>query len=811
LAERIAAEAAEREAAMKTWRLTAMMATIVLALGASTARANWQQTGAGPYIYTNAANWSGGTPNGVWPSSLTLGEEQVVEFDSDYTLTTPLLFEHQGEHCLTLRGSGTNRILTLGGDVTANTASIYTGVIFGSTTEGQKLNVALGANRVFASNLQFSRGMAFFNDVTGPYDITKRGPWSLHFSAPTSFSGELKIEQGDVALTYYGALTAVAKVVLGGAVRVDATQAAAILRLDNLSGGLAPWLINVADRLADATPVHARGSSQIVFCGHNSEVAAETIGTYTVESGINQLTCVMEEDGAETKKETTLTITNLVRAAGTALQLQGGGRNAISTTYRNLGQGSGDGNARILATQIDGAAPDAALTNGIIPWAVIGHTPGPSFPWKSFATYGTNGFKPYGYDKDGNLIGGSEPYVTSLASPAATDNVLIDNTATLSGEKTINSLTFAPVANDGFTLGASTADKLTIGSGAIIARNNGSCTFKCTVDFAGQEAIVYANQFWVRFEQNTITNTGGKGLTVPTGILASGTQSYTGPTRILEQGQLICEEHNALPTNTALTVLGSGELAMYFKNITIGSLAGSGIVAFNSGGQGFSAAKTLTVGTDNTSTLFSGNINPKSPGTDNRLTKVGTGTLTLAGTNYYTGATTVSGGGLIVDSVISGSGSDITVASGGTLGGTGLVERVVQVHSGGRLTAGRTDTTGTFTIQTNLLMNAGAKLRVNIAGPTDYDKIVVKGSTVNLNADSSAGAELEIELLDGYEPMGNQTFTIVDKQSVGAVTGAFADETVTVGNVKFSVSYTGGDSNDVVLTVLPRGTVVSIR
>ena len=59
--------------------------------------------------------------------------------------------------------------------------------------------------------------------------------------------------------------------------------------------------------------------------------------------------------------------------------------------------------------------------------------------------------------------------------------------------------------------------------------------------------------------------------------------------------------------------------------------------------------------------------------------------------------------------------------------------------------------------------------------------------------------------------MGNQTFTIVDKQSVGAVTGAFADETVTVGNVKFSVSYTGGDSNDVVLTVLPRGTVVSVR
>lgn len=116
------------------------------------------------------------------------------------------------------------------------------------------------------------------------------------------------------------------------------------------------------------------------------------------------------------------------------------------------------------------------------------------------------------------------------------------------------------------------------------------------------------------------------------------------------------------------------------------------------------------------------------------VVKVGAGVVTLAGADKtYIGATMVSNGTLRVNGAIAGTGSDLAVASGGTLAGTGRVDRIVVVASNAVLSAGAaTNTVGTFTIASNLTLQAGAIVNCDYNG-SQGDSITVSG-TVDLPA-----------------------------------------------------------------------------
>ena len=124
----------------------------------------------------------------------------------------------------------------------------------------------------------------------------------------------------------------------------------------------------------------------------------------------------------------------------------------------------------------------------------------------------------------------------------------------------------------------------------------------------------------------------------------------------------------------------NGNLDMSDHNppgVTIGSVEGHGTV--------WLGAFELTVGSNNHDTIFTGAIQDGGifGGTGGSLTKIGTGILTLAGANTYTGGTTIEEGRLVVNNTSgSGTGSGTVAVNAGTLGGTGTIAGAVTVASG---------------------------------------------------------------------------------------------------------------------------------
>ncbi|MDY3559430.1 Ig-like domain repeat protein [Gemmata sp. JC673] len=248
-------------------------------------------------------------------------------------------------------------------------------------------------------------------------------------------------------------------------------------------------------------------------------------------------------------------------------------------------------------------------------------------------------------------------------------------------------------------------------------------------------------------------------------LVLNGSNNYGGSTLITGAGNtVVLGTSNALPDTTALTIT-AGALNVNGKTDTVGSLTGTGTVQLPAG-------SAFTTGALNTSTDFTGTLTGAGV-----LNKIGTGTLTLAGSGAgYTGTTVVTGGTVFLAS--SYGNANVTVQPGATLAGSGIA-KAVTVAAGGRVSPGGTsanpNTVGTLTGTGNLTLSPGAVFAVNVDGPNagaptnGYDQYLVNsGGSVNLN-----GATLQFNL--GYAPALNTSFTLISVSGGGTVTGTFAN------------------------------------
>ena len=248
----------------------------------------------------------------------------------------------------------------------------------------------------------------------------------------------------------------------------------------------------------------------------------------------------------------------------------------------------------------------------------------------------------------------------------------------------------------------------------------------------------------------------------------------------------------------SITLNGNAELDISTHNapgVTIGSLAGEGLVLLGT--------NTLTIGSNNQSTTFSGVIQGS-----NGVTKSGTGTLTLTGNNTYTGNTTVTGGALVANNRRgSATGTGSVNVNRGVLGGKGIIAGAVTVGTGTGVGAILQPSVGVsqpvkLTLQSSVTFKADSTYTYKLSTQkAKADQVVANGVTIE------SGTQFNFTALANKRLAAGTVFTAISNTSATPISGTFANladgAVLTAGPNNLQVSYTGGDGNDLTLTVVP--------
>ena len=314
------------------------------------------------------------------------------------------------------------------------------------------------------------------------------------------------------------------------------------------------------------------------------------------------------------------------------------------------------------------------------------------------------------------------------------------------------------------TLGTTTASVVaTVNAGATLQANAANLPLSVTdnglVRFQQDSAGTYTGTI---SGSGAVEKTGAGTLTVAPS--AAGGNTYSGGTTIT-QGTLSIAADNALGAS-------SGNLTLNGGTLQLGSsfnLASSRAVAIT--------ANNGTIDTQSFNSTIAQNISGAGS-----LTKLGSGTLTLNGTNGYTGGTNVNAGTLVVGdgsnslAALAGGGL-VTVASGATLGGYGSVTGDVTnngtISVANALASLASGPTGNLLVK-GTLTNAGL---VQLGGSGVGNMLTVAGNYVGQNATialnttlAGDGAPSDKLIVSGGAASGTSTLKVTNVGGAGART-----------------------------------------
>ena len=273
------------------------------------------------------------------------------------------------------------------------------------------------------------------------------------------------------------------------------------------------------------------------------------------------------------------------------------------------------------------------------------------------------------------------------------------NTYTGGTDITAGTILITNDRNLGATPGSLDADNVIIRNGATLATGNTNVTMNANRGFyvpsGTAKLLKYTRKSWTL--NNPISGSGGVNFDDSTASGGNGggggryylkvANTYSGDTRISFRGTrdpgVVVDHNNAFQNSTVdhnktdiPNANDASEPLLWFRTTApvLGGLKGNRDLINE---QGFTANAVLNIGNNNEDTSFSGRIR------DGQRTygikKIGTGTLTLSGSNNYSGGTTLAGGS------ISGYDGDLTLASiiSGTFAPSSAVTLTANVSAGG--------------------------------------------------------------------------------------------------------------------------------
>ncbi|WP_238137038.1 beta strand repeat-containing protein, partial [Variovorax sp. JS1663] len=598
----------------------------------------------------------------------------------------------------------------------------------------------------------------FSGQISGSGGLTKTGTGTLTLAGASTYSGGTTISAGTLQIGNGGSTGSLTGNVLNNATlafnRSDTMSFTGAISGsgDVIKAGAGTLILTGTNSYAGGTAFNGG----VVSISDNAHLG-NTAGGLAFNGGTLQTTADLTMNRATTLDALGGTIDTL---AGTAMTHQGAidgaggltktGAGMLTLTGTNTYTGTTTVNAGTLLLGNEAAlgvvSTNAAIVNAGGTLDLGGQRIQPSVSLRggtlanSIGDGGLDGALDLGTGAT-NTIHNSGAGLTLWGALGGDGNVAIAGSGSVNYRGT-NTYTGRTTINAGATL---TTEAAGVGAGSGIINNGALILEQRTGSGTVRQAISGSG---------TVTKSG-----FGTIVTLTGANTYTGATTIGQGSTLQAGAANTFSAASAVTLDGGATLDLNNYSQTLGSLAGDGFVTLGDSGAGI-----LTVGADNSSTLYQGYISGSGG-----LTKVGTGTLTLARDNTYTGVTTINDGTLALASN-NALGASTVIVNGGTLQADTDLTASGSVIGDGALTktgAGRLTLTGTNTYTGGTIVAGGTlSVATNQNLGDAAGSLALNGGTLQNTAAFTTGRDITIDSAGG----GLQTDA--DLTSTGVVSGA---------------------------------------